>query len=284
MNPHLWAANALDGENAPRPVAARCPGGINFAHPNFAMMCARTGLHAGAVSWFYVSYDRCKNWEGPYWLPLFGQAGIAARTDYIIDDPHPGGSRCTWFLTAARANGQEGPVLCARTTDGGQSIELLSWVTPAAEGYSIMPASLRLSPTRLLCAVRCSSGDSAPTSPACWIDLYASDDNGASWAHLGRPVPDTGRGGNPPTLAKLHDGRLCITFGFRNPPFGIFAVFSEDGGATWSTPLALREGAGNHDIGYPRTVQLSNGTMVTAYYFNDAEDGERYIAATLWQP
>ncbi len=276
MNPHLWVANALDAENAP----VACPGGINFTHPDFAMMCAKTGLRAGVKSWFYVSYDRCKSWEGPYWLPMFGQAGIAARTDYIVDGP----DTCTWFLTAARDNGQEGPVLCARTTDGGKNIEFLSWVTPAVEGYSIMPAGLRLSPDRLLCAVRCSEGASTTTSPRCWIDLYASSDNGVSWEHFSRPVPNTGRGGNPPTLTKLHDGRLCITYGFRNPPFGMYAIFSEDDGATWGEPVALREGAGNHDIGYPRSVQLDDGTMVTVYYFNDEEDGERYIAGTLWKP
>lgn len=280
MNPQLWAAHALEGENAP----VACPGGIHFAHPDFAMLCARTGLGAGARSWFYVSYDRCRSWEGPYWLPLLGQAGIAARTDYLVDGPELGGSRCTWFLTAARENGQEGPVLCARTTDGGKNIEFLSWVTPAVEGYSIMPASLRLAPERLLCAVRCSAGANTTTSPACWIDLYASDDNGASWGHLSRPVADTGRGGNPPTLTRLHDGRLCITYAFRNPPFGLYAVFSEDEGATWGERLALREGAGNHDIGYPRSVQLGDGRMVTVYYFNDEEDGERYIAGTLWKP
>ena len=49
-------------------------------------------------------------------------------------------------------------------------------------------------------------------------------------------------------------------------------------------PLALREGAGNHDIGYPRSLQLDDGSIMTVYYFNDAEDGERYIAATLWKP
>ena len=161
---------------------------------------------------------------------MFGQAGIAARTDYIVDGP----DTCTWFLTAARENGQEGPVLCARTTDGGKNIEFLSWVTPAVEGYSIMPAGLRLSPDRLLCAVRCSEGASTTTSPRCWIDLYASDDNGASWEHFSRPVPNTGRGGNPPTLTKLQDGRLCITYGFRNPPFGMYATFSEDDG-TWES-------------------------------------------------
>jgi hypothetical protein len=30
-------------------------------------------------------------------------------------------------------------------------------------------------------------------------------------------------------------------------------------------------------------VQRPDGTIVTAYYFNDHPGGERYIAATLWR-
>src|SRR5690606_4170600 len=188
-----------------------------------------TGLHAGARSWFYLSTDRARSWAGPYTLPLFGQTGIAARTDYLVDGP----AEMALFLTAAKPNGQEGRVLCARTVDGGQSFAFVAWVTPEPPGYTIMPASLRLPSGRILTALRCSEGSSTPSSPRCWIDLYASDDNGASWGHLSTPVPDAGRGGNPPTLTRLHDGRRCLTYGFRNTPFAIQARLSEDEGASW---------------------------------------------------
>jgi hypothetical protein len=91
-------------------------------------------------------------------------------------------------------------------------------------------------------------------------------------------------GGNPPTLMRLEDGRLLMTYGYRNAPFAILAILSEDMGASWSAPITLREGAGNHDIGYPRTTQLGDGSVITAYYWNDDADGDRYIAATLWNP
>jgi hypothetical protein len=62
------------------------------------------------------------------------------------------------------------------------------------------------------------------------------------------------------------------------------AKLSRDGGATWGPEIRLRDGAGNHDIGYPRTVQRPNGDVVTVYYWNDVATGERYIAATIWRP
>src|SRR5690606_14282135 len=151
--------NCLDGPDGLQPS----PGGFDFTHPDFALMCARTNLNAGSRSWFYVSFDRCRNWQGPYDLPTnqllpSGEPGVSARTDYIVDDRET----CTFFLTAVKSNGREGRVFCARTTDGGKHVNFLSWVGPEPAGYSIMPAGLRLSPTRLLCAVRCSGQRTGP--------------------------------------------------------------------------------------------------------------------------
>lgn len=264
----VGAALAREGE------LPACPGGIDFAHPDFALMCARSGLGAGARSWFYTSYDRCKTWQGPFGLPMFGQTGIAARTDYLV----AGHDECTLFLTAAKPDGCEGRVFCARTADAGRSFEFLSWIGAEPRGFAIMPASLRLSESRILVAVRCREGDRN------WIDLYASDDSGTTWKLLNSPVPNTGVGGNPPTLTRLQDGRLCLTYGYRNWPYGIRARMSADEGLTWRKEIALRGDGGNHDLGYPRTVQRPDGILVTVYYFNDEPTGERYIAATLWEP
>jgi hypothetical protein len=250
------------------------PGEIDFAHPDFALMCARSGLKAGAKSWFYISYDRCRSWQGPYRLPTFGQLGIAARTDYQV----LGRNECILFLTSTKSNGDEGRVFCARTVDGGKSFSFLSWIGPEPRGYAIMPASVRLTDSRILVAVRCRGGD------RCWIDLYVSDDNGMRWRYMNTPVTNTGGGGNPPTLTKLRDGRLCLTYGYRGVPYGIRAKLSEDGGVTWGEEIILRDDGGNHDLGYPRTVQRGDGKIVTVYYFNDHPEKERYIAATIWEP
>jgi hypothetical protein len=209
---------------------------------------------------------------------MFGQSGMSARTDYLVDGPES----CTLFLTAAKPNGEEGRVLCARTTDSGASFEFVGWVTPEPKGFTIMSASVRLPGGRILTAVRCAERHETSNARSCWIDLYASDDNGATWQLLTRPVPDAGNGGNPPTLTLLQDGRLAMTYGYRDAPFGMRAILSSDNGQSWREPIHLSDGAGNHDLGYPRTVQRPDGTMITVYYTNDDPQGERYIAATLW--
>ncbi len=279
MNEDLTVARAIQLGQGPLP--APCPGGINFTHPDFALMCARTGLGGGTLAWFYTSTDRAHSWQGPYAFPLFGQTGIEARTDTIINAAND----CMFFLTAAREDGGEGKgVLMARTTDGGENIDFVSWVAISAVNDLIMPSSLRVDDHTLLTAIRCNVAVGEFEIVPTWIDLYQSSDNGSSWRHLNRPVPDAGSGGNPPSMIKLQDGRICLTYGYRAAPFGIRARLSEDGGQTWGEVIHLRDDGGCSDLGYPRTIQRADGVIVTAYYFNDYPDTERFIGATLWTP
>lgn len=278
---HQVAGLGLAARLDPQRDLPLCPGEVDFTHPYFALMCARTGLRAGAVSWFYLSTDRCHTWQGPYRLPDFDLPGIAARTDYLVDGPRS----ATLWLTAAKSNGEEGRVFCCRTEDGGRSFRFLSWVGPEPAGFSIMPATVRLSPSRLLTAVRVKEPKDGAREERNRIDLYRSEDNGVSWIPLDPPAPSTGQhSGNPPALIRLQDGRLCLVYGVRAAPYSICARLSPDGGESWSAEIVLRQGAGDGDLGYVRAVQCPDGAVVAVYYWNDRPDGERYIAATAWQP
>ena len=73
---------------------------IDFTHPNFAMTVRMENSNNG-TSRFFFSYDRGNTWKGPYRLPLFGQKGVMARTDYIVNGSHD----CQLFLTASKTNG-----------------------------------------------------------------------------------------------------------------------------------------------------------------------------------
>jgi len=251
-----------------------CPGNIDFTHPDFALTLRMTDADVGP-SRFYYSLDRGHNWQGPFRLSLIGhpEIQIAARTDYIVNSKHD----CLLFLTAAKADHEEGRVLCARTTDGGKSWKFVSWVGPEPKGFSIMPTTVRLGPAELLTALRHHEG------PKKWIDLYRSLDDGGSWQPSGIAVPDTGEG-NPGSVLRLQDGRLCLTYGYRKAPYGMRAVLSRDGGRTWGAEVILRNYGGGRDVGYPRSVQRPDGRVVTVYYFHDQPKADRYIAATIWDP
>lgn len=246
------------------------PGGIEFTHPDFALTLRMTDTNVGP-SCFHYSYDRGHTWKGPFRFPNLGTAGIAARTDYVVEGLHS----CLVFLTAGKSNGKEGRPLCARTTDGGKTWNLQGWIAPEQPGYAIMPATARLPGEGLFTAIRYRD------TTGSWIDGYRSTDNGKSWNFVNRPVPDTGEG-NPASVIRLHDGRLCLTWGQRKLPFGIHAKLSSDQGTTWSRDYLLRTGGTSRDVGYPRSVQRQDGTVVVIYYFCQDHSKERDIIATLW--
>ena len=153
---HMAAGLRLDevmtATTAPPPAQP-----LSFQQPDFALMVARTGLKPGVFSFFYISADRCRSWAGPYRLPLFGTAGIAARTDYLIQGPHS----ALFFLAANKGDGEEGKTICVRTADGGMTFQFLSVVgeePPAKGDFATMPASIQLPSGALLSALRCRKG------------------------------------------------------------------------------------------------------------------------------
>jgi hypothetical protein len=245
---------------------------IDFTHPDLAFTLRMENSNNG-VSRYYVSYDRGRAWRGPFRLPLFGQKGVMARTDYVVEGPR----QCLVFLTASKANAREGRPFAARTTDGGLSWEFLSFIGPEPPGYAIMPSTVRTDERGLVTTIRRKDGARS------WIDAFGSRDDGRSWSFLATPEPDTGEG-NPPSLVRLPGGRLCLTYGRRRPPFGIFARLSDDAGKTWGDAVVLRDDGGANDVGYVRSVVRPDGAVVAVYYYNDRSSPARYLAATVWRP
>jgi hypothetical protein len=247
---------------------------VDFSHPDFVLTVRMDDHRGGGQSRFEFSYDRGHTWQGPFALPLFGTPGIAARTDYLVAGPRA----CLLFLTAGKSDGREGRTLAVRTDDGGLNWEFLGWIGPEPEGFRIMPSTVRLDDGALLTAVRSRAGARR------WIETWISRDTGRTWNLHHPAVAATGRG-NPPSMLRLRDGRLAVTYGYRAEPYGIRARVSADAGQSWGAEIILRADGASWDLGYPRSVQRADGRIVTVYYFHAAAGGpERYIAATIWDP
>jgi hypothetical protein len=244
---------------------------LDFGQPGFALMFKFASQHIGP-SRFYVSSDRCRTWRGPYEFLIEGFDHIVARTDYVILGP----SECIMFGSMAKSNLLEGRAFCARTTDGGLTWSILATIGPEPEGYLIMPSTISLGGDRLLTVLR----HKDPDAQGC-IDVYDSEDAGATWRFLGVAAPDIGAG-NPPSLLALPDGRLCLTYGYRGRPFGVRARISSDQGASWSEEIILRDDGLVEDLGYVRSLLSCDGNIVTVYYFNGPEHHDRTIQATIW--
>jgi hypothetical protein len=246
------------------------PGSLDFAHPDSAMRFRGDR--------YYYSNDRCRTWQGPFQLPDFDRPGLLARTDYLVNGKHD----LTAFLATEKDGGGEGWVCSIRTTDGGKTWNFIGRIgeQPGQGGYAIMPSTLRLKNGALLSIIR--KRAQTETGRIWWIDAYLSPNDGADWYQLDRPWINNH--GNPAHMIRLADGRIALTYGFREAPYGIRAMISADEGKTWGDEFVLRGDGAGWDLGYPRTVQRADGKCVTMYYFNDGARPERYIAYTIWSP
>jgi hypothetical protein len=89
-----------------------------------------------------------------------------------------------------------------------------------------------------------------------------STDGGKTWS-----VPQAiGVWGLPSHLLRMRNGHLLMSYSYRRAPFGNQARVSIDNGRTWSEPMTISADGTNGDIGYPSTVELDDGTLLTVWY------------------
>ncbi|MFO8055524.1 MAG: LamG-like jellyroll fold domain-containing protein [Bacteroidales bacterium] len=257
-------------------------GSMEFTHPDFAFK--------SFGSRFYYSYNRGKTWKGPFQLSVEGvNRKLSARTDYLVED-----DTTAYFFFSVEPKGKEDRAFCAYTDDGGQTLQFRGWMTdPSPEPWErwVMPSTIQLSGTHLISALRRKINirrDGKPDSTRNWIDVYQSADDGRSWKFLSK-VAQTGKpnnpyNGNPPSMIRLDDGRLCVTYAVRDMPGRLCARISSDNGKTWGKEIILRQDARNWDIGYTRSVQRPDGQVLTVYYFATPGNRNQFIAATIWDP
>lgn len=105
-----------------------------------------------------------------------------------------------------------------------------------------------------------------------------SEDGGKTWT-----TPHSiGVWGLPSFLLRLRSGRLLMSYGYRRPPFGNQARFSDDEGATWSEPLTISADGVGGDLGYPSTVELGDGSLLTVWYEKLAGSPRAVLRQAHW--
>lgn len=109
-----------------------------------------------------------------------------------------------------------------------------------------------------------------------------STDNGKTWSTPEKLLPDMG--GAPSHMLMHSSGTIVATYGYRKPPYGIKAMFSTDGGKTWDAKgYDIYVNNVNWDIGYPSTVELDDGSMITIFYAHRASDEPAIILQQKWR-
>jgi sialidase-1 len=106
-----------------------------------------------------------------------------------------------------------------------------------------------------------------------------STDGGRTWS-VPRPI---GVWGLPSHLLRLRDNRLLMTYGHRRKPFGNQARISADEGATWSEPIVISGDGAGGDLGYPSTVELDDGSLVSVWYEKFADSPMAQLRMAKWR-
>lgn len=235
------------------------------------------------VAFAMVSADRGHTWRAPVRLPISGVGGhqmghIGGRPSAVVRED----GMLLLFAHGCREPGEEPSVpLVYGSWDGGANWGLIAEIEPSPRRpMAIMPCPVILRDGTILMAVR-----RQYDFRNAYTQVYASEDGARTWSFRSR-VNDWGA---PANLVELPDGRIVCVYGYRQPPYGIRARVSPDQGRTWGPEIILRDDGGSWDLGYPRTLLLQDGSLITAYYFNCKADpiqcsgGVRHIAATIWR-
>jgi Neuraminidase (sialidase) len=138
------------------------------------------------------------------------------------------------------------------------------------------PHVVELADGRLVAMIRAEPKDLAQA----FLRQSESSDGGRTWTVTHRtPIY-----GYPPHLLRLKNDWLLVTYGVRRAPYGEHACISKDGGKTWDVEheITLRAGLSG-DLGYPSSVQLDDGSILTVYY-QIAQPGEKTsLLSTHWK-
>ncbi len=222
------------------------------------------------------SKDRGRTWSEPVKSPIDPAEG-ASPFGKIVQLPDGTVLLNVYYERGPGLNHETS--LVYRSGDGGRT-----WGDPTviADHYN-ETALLPLSDGRLLAMARSHGGGH--------LAVCLSSDQGRTWT---APRQVTADREHPADVIRLSDGRLLLAFGERNRPFGVRALFSSDNGMTWGPELiVLADDAHNLDCGYPSSVEVHPGEIVTLYYGVDEvkqADGRlalalqgAYARAVLWK-
>lgn len=198
--------------------------------------------------WMLRSTDGGRTWSTPYRVPLNSPHGPAALAD---------GRLLYAGKDLFRASGDVG---VAESTDDGLTWRWLAKIPPRngeeVRNYHELHL-VEVAPGRLIVHIRNHNKENHRETLQ-----SESRDGGRTWS-----VPRAiGVWGLPSHLLRLRDGRLVMSYGYRRAPFGNQARVSRDGGQTWSEPVVLSSDGPSVDFGYPSTVELGNGELLTVWY------------------
>ncbi len=227
---------------------------------------------AEAGSFCKMSFDGGITWSKAHRIPASAPHGPALLSDGTL------------LLIGKEFHNKEdeGQILVCMSADKGITWKTITEI-PIPEDTKrnnfFEPHAVELPDHRLIGLLRYQhSADSKNYEPFTVFQTESAD-GGNTWT----TAHDIGCCGSPPHVL-LHSSRtLVCVYGRRKEPFGESVMLSYDGGNTWDIDLTLFSGAPSPDLGYPASVELADGSIMTVYYQKKKSNEPCSLLFTRWR-
>jgi hypothetical protein len=234
--------------------------------------------HAGKLSedikkqwlgnWTRRSTDNGQTWEEPV-----RQIASAPHGPIELHDNR------LLYVGIGTINGKKS-IAVEESKDEGKTWNLISTI-PCPEVLPIQslwePHAVEVSNDTIIALVRYNNPKDKADG---YLQQSESYDGGKTWSILHQtPVF-----GFPAHLLKLRNGDILAVYGVRKKPYSERACLSKDGGKTWDTEneIILSEGMSGY-LGYPASVELEDGSILTVYYQIDQPGEKTCLMGTRWR-
>lgn len=218
-------------------------------------------------NWTRRSTDLGITWEEPV-----KQNGTAPHGPIVLADGR------LLYIGTGKVDGQKVNSV-EESKDNGKSWQLISTIKiPDNEdiAYYHEPHVAELPDGKLVAQIRYQPSEKSES----YLRQSESFDGGKTWS-IAHKTP---LWGYPPHLIVLKNGWLLSVYGVRRKPYSERACISKDGGKTWDNKNEIiLNHAINGDLGYPASVQLDDGTILTIYYQIDKMGEKTCLMGTKWK-
>jgi len=224
---------------------------------------------AGGGSYIRISEDGGYTWSETIKVPVSSPHGPTMLADGTL--VYLGKAMYTDDIP-------KGSIASYRSSDGGYTWEKQTVLefpeSLKAENFH-EPHAVQLPNGRILGTIR-AQGEGVDFG----FTIYEthSDDGGFTWS----PMKPLGICGSPPHLMVHSSGAVICSFGRRTDPYGERARISRDMGETWEEEYIIADSK-PCDLGYPASVELEDGRILTVYYQHGEKDDFASMFRTIWE-
>ena len=234
-------------------------------------------------AWICTTEDAGESWNAPVKVPLTAPHGpIRLRSGALLYFGKAFGQDMDEFITGA------GQIAAMASTDEGQTWQGLgkvAFLEDTEPGNYHEPHVAELEDGKLVGLVRSAMASSEGQDDimgALRFSMFqsVSTDGGRTWS----PLEPFGFHGSPPHLLVHSSGALICSYSYRQEPYGERIMISRDGGDSWDYDYILRDDGPDRDLGYPSSVELADGRLLTMYYQKvDSSDEKCSLLWSRWK-